>query len=166
LVFVMAIGLFLAAPWHAVFAQADGPTDDEVNAIAKELYCPVCENVPLDVCGTQACAQWRSLIRERLEQGWTEQEIKNYFVAQYGDRVLATPPARGLNWLVYVLPPVAIAAGAGILFRAIRKWRLPASEPDTAEPMSSAGDDPYIARLQEQLAARQGEGSTEEENDG
>ncbi|UCF27035.1 MAG: cytochrome c-type biogenesis protein CcmH, partial [Chloroflexota bacterium] len=99
------------------------PTDDEVNAIAKQLYCPVCENIPLDVCPTQACAQWRALIREKLAEGWKEDEIKNYFVAQYGDRVLAAPPARGLNWLVYIIPPLAIVGGGYILYRALRAWR-------------------------------------------
>ena len=39
------------------------PSDDEVNAIARKMYCPVCENVPLDVCPTQACMEWRELIR-------------------------------------------------------------------------------------------------------
>ena len=39
----------------SVMAQGSDPTDDEVNAIAKELYCPVCENISLDACGTTAC---------------------------------------------------------------------------------------------------------------
>ena len=110
-------------------AQGSGPgavTDDQVNAIAKQLYCPVCENIPLDVCPTQACAQWRELIREKLAQGWSEQQIKEYFVDQYGDRVLAMPPARGLNWLVYVIPPLAILAGIFIIYSAFRAWRKPA----------------------------------------
>ena len=76
-----------------VLAQDPEPSDDEVNAIAKQLYCPVCENIPLDVCPTQACEQWRATIRDKLAIGWNEQQIKNYFVDQYGDRVLATPPS-------------------------------------------------------------------------
>ncbi len=106
-------------------------TDDQVNAIAKQLYCPVCENIPLDVCATQACAQWRELIREKLAQGWSEEQIKQYFVDQYGDRVLATPPARGLNWLVYIIPPLAILAGIFILYSAFRAWRKPATAATT-----------------------------------
>ena len=38
-------------------------TDDQVNAIANQLYCPVCENIPLDTCGTLACEDWREEIR-------------------------------------------------------------------------------------------------------
>ena len=56
----------------AALAQQPTPSDDEVNAIAKQLFCPVCENTPLDVCPTQACAQWRELIREKLAAGWSE----------------------------------------------------------------------------------------------
>lgn len=129
------------------------PTDDQVNAIAKELYCPVCENIPLDVCGTQACAQWRELIREKLSQGWNEAQIKQYFVDQYGDRVLATPPARGLNWLVYIIPPVAILAGVYILYRAFQSWKQPAPEALPQETQPSYSDE-YVMRLEEELRKR------------
>ncbi|HSB65947.1 MAG TPA: cytochrome c-type biogenesis protein CcmH, partial [Anaerolineales bacterium] len=87
------------------------PSDDQVNAIARQLYCPVCENTPLDVCPTTACAQWRDLIRQKLAAGWSDQAIKDYFVNQYGARVLGTPPPKGLNLLVYIIPPIAILAG-------------------------------------------------------
>jgi cytochrome c-type biogenesis protein CcmH len=137
------------------FAQSGeqaGPSDDEVNAIAKQLYCPVCENIPLDVCPTQACAQWRDLIREKLTAGWSEQQIKNYFVDQYGDRVLATPPAHGINWMVYLVPPVAILLGVFILAAALRTMRQTSprqaasstTDPDQAE-------DDYIRRLEEEI---------------
>ncbi len=133
------------------------PTDDEVNAVAGQLYCPVCENIPLDVCGTQACAQWRDLIREKLSEGWTTEEIKAYFVEQYGDRVLATPPPRGLNWLVYILPPLLILGGIVILVQAFRSWKVPGEDAGgEAAPLAETAspDDDYIARLEEELRRR------------
>jgi cytochrome c-type biogenesis protein CcmH len=151
--FTLILVFLITVPVLAQDSNPGIPSDDQVNAIAKQLYCPVCENVPLDVCGTQACAQWRDLIREKLGQGWSEAQIKQYFVNQYGDRVLATPPARGLNWLVYLLPPVAIAIGAYILFRALIAWKKP-------EPQVAVGDEPalppdeYILRLEEELRKR------------
>ncbi len=127
-------------------------TDDQVNRVAKQLYCPVCENIPLDVCPTQACAQWRGLIKEKLEAGWTDQQIKDYFVQQYGARVLATPPASGLNWLVYVIPPLAILAGVYIVYRAIQAWRKPASPVAVQAAASKAAlSDEYVQRLEEEL---------------
>jgi cytochrome c-type biogenesis protein CcmH len=144
--------LVVAIPSGPVAAQEDQPTDDDVNAVAKGLYCPVCENVPLDVCPTQACRQWRATIREKLAQGWSQEQIEQYFVTQYGDRVLATPPATGLNWLVYVLPPLLFAGGAVVLAGAIRSWRKPPELP--AEAPVEASDDPYLERLEEELRRR------------
>ncbi len=144
--------LLLSFSTTGTLAQENGPTDDDVNAIASGLYCPVCENVPLDVCPTQACEQWRATIREKLVAGWTEQQIKEYFVEQYGARVLATPPAEGLNWLVYVLPPVAFVAGAVVLFQAIRSWRR--DEPSSSAPPIDRSDI-YIDMLEDELRKRE-----------
>lgn len=154
---LLTISLLFAPAAMAQEGDPGAPTDDEVNAIAKQLYCPVCENIPLDVCGTQACAQWRELIREKLGQGWNEDQIKVYFVEQYGDRVLAAPPARGLNWLVYIVPPLAILLGIYILYQAFRAMRRP-EPPDTSTgdmpPSSPPPDDEYVARLEEELSKR------------
>ncbi len=151
-VLALLVLILLATPALAQDTSPGAPSDDQVNAIAKGLYCPVCENIPLDVCGTQACTQWRELIREKLSLGWTEAQIKQYFVDQYGDRVLATPPARGLNWLIYLVPPLAIAAGIYILFRALRAWHQPLPQSST-EP-SSTSQDEYVLRLEDELRKR------------
>ncbi|MFL2651492.1 MAG: cytochrome c-type biogenesis protein CcmH [Anaerolineales bacterium] len=100
-----------------VSAQDIHPTDDEVNAISKQLYCPVCESIPLDACGTQACVQWRDTIRAKLTDGWSEEEIKQYFSDQYGIRVLAEPPAEGFNKLLWYLPPFLLLIGALLVTR-------------------------------------------------
>jgi len=80
--------------------------------------------------------------------------------------VLSEPPAAGLNWLAYIVPPVAFLAGALLLFLGFRSWNRPGA-PSTAagagqatppEPgqtpkttPSSGADDEYAARLEEQL---------------
>ncbi len=138
-----------------VFAQGtQPPTDDEVNAIAKQLYCPVCENTPLDVCPTQACAQWRDLIRQMLAEGKSEQEIKDYFVVNYGARVLSEPPRQGLNWLAYIVPPVIIAVGAFILFRAFQAWKRPVAAAPAEGPGMDASADDYVSRFEEEVRKR------------
>lgn len=135
-------------------------SDDQVNAIAKQLFCPVCENIPLDVCPTTACAQWRELIREKLAAGWSEKQIKDYFVEQYGARVLGTPPARGINWLVYIIPPVAVLAGLYILVRALRTWKPPVGVSGTEVAGEAPGEkseqapNDYVRRLEDELRKR------------
>lgn len=134
------------------------PSDDDVNRVAKQMYCPVCENIPLDVCPTQACSEWRELIRLRLSEGWSDQQIKDYFVAQYGDRVLSEPPRRGWNWLVYVLPWVFVAIGAVVVWRVLVSMRQKAAlanastgTTDEPAPPLSPDTDPYLARIEEEL---------------
>jgi len=142
--------LFVAGLWVTpVYAQEPTPSDDDVNRIAKQLYCPVCESTPLDVCPTEACRQWRDLIRTMLTEGKSEAEIKQYFVAQYGDRVLAEPPNRLAS---YLIPAIAILLGALFLARGFQMW----IKPSTAEAAATSAEpqqpvDPYIARIEEEL---------------
>ena len=153
-------------------AQQPTPSDDQVNAIARQLFCPVCQNTPLDVCPTEACHQWRELIRQMLAEGKSEATIKQYFVDNYGARVLSEPPPSGFNWLIYIVPPVAFLAGAYLLYLAFRTWKRTgqASASDASsesrtgsipgagrapDPAASSGaDDDYAARLEEELRKR------------
>jgi cytochrome c-type biogenesis protein CcmH len=144
---------FAIAFTFGVPAQGSAPTDDEVNRIAKQLYCPVCENTPLDVCPTEACRQWREEIRTMLAQGKSEDEIKQHFVDYYGAHVLNEPPNRLVTYLV---PALAILLGAGLLFRGFQLWLKPqkteavAAESE-AQPIPQ---DDYVARLEEELRKR------------
>jgi cytochrome c-type biogenesis protein CcmH len=164
--------LFFAAsiiPAVVVSAQQPTPSDDEVNAIARQLYCPVCENTPLDVCPTTACHQWRELIRQMLAEGKSEAEIKQYFVDYYGARVLSEPPRTGIYLLVYIVPPVAFLAGVYLLFRAFQTWKRLAKEPvmeagnpspprlgrESPKEPGTSTDDEYVARLEEELKKRE-----------
>ena len=125
-----------------VYAQAGQtfPTDDDVNAIAKKLYCPVCPNTPLDVCETKACQDWRQQIRDQLTAGWNEEQIIAYFVAQYGERVLAEPQRGGFTSLVWVLPVVAVVLGLAVAWQVLKHWRA-----GRAPQIAVAATKPHIA---------------------
>jgi cytochrome c-type biogenesis protein CcmH len=154
LVFIFMLGILFTG---AAFAQDNQPTDDEVNAVAHQLYCPVCQNTPLDVCPTEACRDWREQIRGMLAEGKTEDEILQYFVDQFGDRVLSAPPVTTkFNYIIYIVPPLIILAGAIILFRSLKEWTSPKGEQtgsgaEQDADKSSAEKDDYIARLEEEL---------------
>jgi len=155
----LLLGLILIVLIAGTVAAQDGQptevTDDDVNAVASSLYCPVCENTSLDVCPTQACAQWRDIIRQKLSEGWTKSQIENYFVTQYGDRVLPVPPRTGLNWLIYILPPLFILGAAVILFRSLQSMRAKqAAFVKAREEQNTVTDDPYLRRLEEDLKRR------------
>ncbi len=126
IVIVLLITLAGFFAFAVAYAQGGGPTfpsDDDVNRVAQKLYCPVCPNTPLDVCETQACKDWRAQIKDELSQGWTEQQIIDYFVAQYGERVLAEPQRSGFTSLVWLLPVLSALLGIWIVYEILRGWR-------------------------------------------
>jgi cytochrome c-type biogenesis protein CcmH len=151
---ILAVSL---APAPAA-AQTDTSqiSDDQVNAIAKELYCPVCESTPLDVCPTQACADWREVIRTKLAEGQSEEEIRAYFAEQYGARALSEPPREGFTLAVWIAPILAVLVGAVFFSRYLSRIRdsagpaaEAAAEPVKATPKPEPDD--YQARIEQEL---------------
>jgi len=151
--FLLAFILIVSASSVAYAQDGDPgfPTADHVNEIAKKLYCPVCPNTPLDVCETQACQDWRAQIKDQLKSGWTEDQIIDYFVLQYGERVLAEPQRRGFSAMVWVLPLIAVGLGLLALWYVLRGWRT------NRESMNAQLDDApdlepeVVARIEEKL---------------
>lgn len=149
--FLVTLTCVLVLLFGASPLDAQMPTlDDQVNRIAKTLYCPVCPNTPLDVCSTQACADWRNDIKRMLLEGKSEQEIRDYFVARYGFQVLGAPPAEGFNWLAYLLPAFGLILGIVVAWFSLRAWL-------TRRASSAAGTDTaalpreYLERLEKEL---------------
>src|SRR3990172_4263042 len=152
LTFVLASNLLTVMIVNAQDGQPRIPTDDEVNAVAKKLYCPVCPNTPLDVCETQACIDWRAQIRDQLAAGWSEQQIMDYFVQQYGERVLGEPQRSGFTSMVWVLPLIAVLLGIVIVWQVLRSWRLKRAEQVSSEistPNASSRISPELQALVE-----------------
>lgn len=144
------IMVLTALPLLAQQEPARTVTDDEVNAIAARLFCPVCENIPLDVCGTAACADWRYEIRLQLESGMTEAQIIEDFVRRFGDRVVGTPMDPTLRALSLFTPWIVIAAalvaGAYVLARR-RSSRL--TRPTVDQPVA----DRYQSLFEQDVAS-------------
>jgi cytochrome c-type biogenesis protein CcmH len=134
---VLFVGAF-RSPVSTRAQQPDGDVEVRVQQIAQDLYCPVCPGVPLDVCQTQACVQWRGLIREKLLAGESEEQIRAYFVSHYGDRVLGLPPFEGFNAGVYLLPALALVAGSIFLFWTMRSWLKQPPPSGTSHPGQTA----------------------------
>jgi cytochrome c-type biogenesis protein CcmH len=132
-------------------------SDDDVNRVAKDMFCPTCENTPLDVCPTQTCQDWRDLIEQQLEAGWTEDEIHIYFADTFGDHVLAEPPRRGFDILAWIIPILGVLVGAGLFYRWMGRLRAAAPESSgaPAAPATNPPPDDYMARIEQELRERQ-----------
>jgi cytochrome c-type biogenesis protein CcmH len=144
-------GFFVVAGAYAQGGGPTFPTDDDVNRVAKKLYCPVCPNTPLDVCETQACKDWRAQIKDELSQGWTEQKIIDYFVAEYGPRVLAEPERRGFTSLVWLLPVLSALVGLWVVYEILRSWRRRRPEQQVAAVPKTAIPAEVLQRIEREL---------------
>lgn len=145
--------VLLASFWLAPAVNAQEPTQDEVNAVARKLFCPVCENTPLDVCPTQACQNWRDEIRVSLAAGASEEEILDDFARKYGDSVLAEPPPQ--QWAAWGLPVVIVVVAAAALVYWLRSWTRPAPAVVPAAVIDDDAldkTDPYLEKLEQELA--------------
>jgi cytochrome c-type biogenesis protein CcmH len=153
-ILVGLIGIF-GFLWPAtIFAQGedpDFPTDNDVNLIAKQLYCPVCPNTPLDVCETTACQDWRAQIRDQLRAGWTETQILDYFVEQYGERVLAEPQRQGFSSLVWILPLIITIISLVAIWYVVKIWKTNRGADSQSSFQSSELEPDIVARIEEKL---------------
>ena len=150
--------LLVTCTWGAfsLGALAQTPTPNEVNEIAKGLWCPLCNGVRLDNCELQACIQMKEVIARKLAAGESREQIKAYFVEQYGDVVLGAPSTQGFNRLAWILPVLAAAVGLGLLVyfvRSMTRKRPAAAQVTATSPLSSdeATQDDYLRRVDEEM---------------
>lgn len=98
--------------------------EHQVRAIASRLRCPVCQNESVADSPSQLAGQMRALIRARLEEGQSPQEIIAYFVSRYGEWILLDPPRKGVGWILWSAPVAvllaALAAAGAFLRRTVR----------------------------------------------
>jgi cytochrome c-type biogenesis protein CcmH len=89
--------------------------------LESELVCPVCETT-LDQSNAPVALRMKAFVRARIAAGDSEQQIKDALVAQFGPEVLAKPPDGGFGLLAWLLPLLALAAGAIAVAVLIRSW--------------------------------------------
>ncbi len=126
-----------------------------VTGISKELICQCGCTMVLSNCSHAECASrsaMTALIGQKLDQGESRGQIIQYFVAQYGEQVLSSPPKRGFNLTAWLLPFAALLFGGGVIYVALREWlRRGRESPVTARPGAEESDEEYRHRLEQEL---------------
>jgi cytochrome c-type biogenesis protein CcmH len=115
-------------------------TEDDVTRVAQRLYCPVCENIPLDDCGMEACIIWKQEIAEMLVAGMSDEQIIANFVARYGEKVVGVPLDDTLRLMAFIMPLLALLLASIAAALTFTNWekRKQSSE---AAPQPAAPDD-------------------------
>jgi cytochrome c-type biogenesis protein CcmH len=144
---VVVLALLLAAP-----ASADErmPTLSELE---RELFCPTCRTL-LEQSHAPIAERMRAFIRTRIAAGDTKSEIKAELVADFGQGVLAAPPARGFNLLAWILPIGGFLGALAVISLVGWRWRASSRAPDGLTPMGldTEIDRDLESHLDEELA--------------
>ena len=146
----LTLTLLLILLFRAGIASPAESLDDRVNEIAHLLMCPVCQGQSVAESNSNLAQDMRQIIRKQLEEGKSKEEVIAYFVNRYGETILASPPPKGVNWLLWVLPALAIVFGGlgiGIYLHKTGKGKRSAS----AETEKTAADSDYMLKLDEEL---------------
>ncbi|HEU5018070.1 MAG TPA: cytochrome c-type biogenesis protein [Pseudolabrys sp.] len=97
--------------------------------ISSELRCMVCQNESIDDSAAPLAHDIRVLVRQRLVDGDTDQQVIDFLVARYGEFVLLKPRLELHTLLLWGLPPAALLFGALGIFIAMRRRNSGTSEP-------------------------------------
>ena len=117
-------------------------------AIETKLVCPVCHET-LDQSTAPVAQEMKVEIRKRIAQGWTEKQILDEMVADFGPGVLSTPAKHGFDLLAWVLPIGGAMAGVVVLGFGARYWARPPSGPSPPPPPALDAD--IERRIDEEL---------------
>lgn len=113
---------------------ADPALEQRARAISEELRCLVCQNQSIDASDAQLAKDLRIIVRERIAAGDSDDAVRDFLVARYGEFVLLRPRAHGVGLLLWTLPPLLLLlAGAGLLLAFRRRTVISGQESLTAE---------------------------------
>ena len=142
----MTLGL-----WLAVAAADPQALEREAKQLEAKLMAPCCWAQQVSLHQSPAADEIKQTIRKLLAEGKTSDQILDIYVAQYGDRILAEPPARGFSRLIYVAPWVFLVASVGLVIVVIRRLRAVSPAPARTERTAAPPSADEADRIDEEL---------------
>src|SRR5215831_1466368 len=142
---LIAAALLLIAPlvWPVKMepAQSGGAAlDARLKKLETELRCLVCQNQTLADSNADLADDLRREVRELAISGKSDDEIKAYLVARYGDFVLYNPPVKPTTWLLWFGPFVLAIGGVGLWWLILRRRaRMATSTPPDSSDVQARG---------------------------
>ncbi len=130
-VVLLGLAMALAAPFAAQAVQPDEILPDpalehRAREISGGVRCMVCQNENIDDSNAPLARDLRLLVRERLKKGDSDDQVRDYLVARYGDFVLLKPPLRPYTLILWITPVLVLLGAAGFTIARLRAQR-PAS---------------------------------------
>ena len=111
---VVAVAVLAGSPARAVQPDeimSDPAKELRARDLSRELRCMVCQNQSIDDSEAPLARDLRLLVRERIAAGDSDAQVLDFLVARYGEFVLLKPRLNPHTWLLWLLPPLALAGG-------------------------------------------------------
>jgi cytochrome c-type biogenesis protein CcmH len=129
----LGLGLVVVVTLAVVlWPNGDRSDSARARALAEELRCPECQGLSAADSSAPTARAMRADIRDRIEAGESDEDIRQAMVDRFGESILLRPEGGGLGLVVWGLPVAALAFGAGGLALALRRWRRQPSMHATA----------------------------------
>ena len=146
---LLAVLIMVGSTSRPVLAQGASPVNEQtVYDIATQLRCVVCQNLSVADSPSEMASQMRGIIRERLAAGESPAQVERYFVDRYGEWILMSPPRRGFNLLVWLLPLAAVIVGLAAAATLMWRW---SHRTRGARPAPAAVDAAMSERIRREL---------------
>jgi cytochrome c-type biogenesis protein CcmH len=128
---------------------SDPAQEARARAFMREIRCVVCQSQSIDESDAEIAAQLRNAIREQMAAGKSEDEIRDFLVARYGDFVLLKPPFKSTTLLLWAGPFILVAIGAGVILLQRRRKTVAAASDGAglAPPELSDSERARVQRL-------------------
>jgi cytochrome c-type biogenesis protein CcmH len=126
---LLAMFATLSAPAFAVQPDEilkDPALEARARTLSQTLRCMVCQNESIDESNAPLARDLRILVRERIQKGDTDEQVREFLVARYGEFILLTPRLSPRTWLLWSVPLIVLIAGGGAILLA---QRCPAAPP-------------------------------------
>jgi cytochrome c-type biogenesis protein CcmH len=89
----------------------DPVVEQRLIGISEEMRCLVCQNESLAGSRSDLANDLRREIRTLIQEGKSDDQIRNFMVERYGDFVLYRPPVKPITWLLWIGPFIILAFG-------------------------------------------------------
>jgi cytochrome c-type biogenesis protein CcmH len=136
--------------WTAA-STVDKKLEERALAIEGKLMAPCCWSSTISQHYSEIADEIRRDIRTMLGAGKSEREVLDYYVSVYGERILASPSARGFNLLAWLLPGMFFLACAAFILWLLRRWTVSRSVQTTAGSPGVPVDENYMRRMEKEL---------------
>ena len=146
----LAVVAVMATSAHAVLPDeimADPAKEARARDLSRELRCMVCQNQSIDDSEAPLARDLRLLVRERIAAGDTDAQVIDFLVARYGEFVLLKPRLNSHTWLLWLLTPLALAAGGAALWMQGRRRARAGRAQDEALSHLTPDEEARINRL-------------------